>query len=116
MHHRHCTKLSERMHELLLRELGQGIDRSRLLLDVLYARDVLLVCEALVGTEGPLFARAFRRAMAAPSEDELARRASSLRRHRARPWPQALQSLIRGLVRGVAHAFTSRSSSAPSAT
>ena len=111
MHHRHCTKLAERMHQLLLRELGQGIDTRRMLADVLYARDVLLVCEALTGTEGALFARAFRRAAAGPSEDELARRASGLRRKApAGAAPRWLAWL------GLDHAFSSRSSSAPSAT
>ena len=112
MHHRHCTKLAERMHQLLLRELGQGIDTRRMLTEVLYARDVLLVCEALAGTEGALFARAFRRAAAGPSEDELARQASSLRRPElaAAAGPRWLAWL------GLDHAFSRRSSSAPSAT
>lgn len=109
MHTRHCLKLAARIHALLLQELGQGIEAPRLLAEPLYARDVLLVCDALAATDGPLLARAFRRAAAAPEEGPPA---VPPPRTRARwtawlglaPAPQA------------AHALSSRSSSAPSAT
>lgn len=112
MHTRHCLKLADRMHALLERELGQGLDRQRLLADALYARDVLLVCEALVASDGPVLARAFRRAAAAPEEGTS-----------TSPRGPALAGVARlagwlGLApaQAPAHAFSSRSSSAPSAT
>jgi hypothetical protein len=43
--------LAQRIHLLLRRELGQGIDVARTLADALYARDVLLVCDAMTGSE-----------------------------------------------------------------
>jgi hypothetical protein len=105
MHTRHCLKLAARMHALLEHELGQGIDRQRLLAEPVYARDVLLVCEAMVATDGPLLARAFRRAAAAPDEHATPQASRSSR------WAAWL-----GLDSGFAHTFSSRSSSAPSAT
>ena len=39
-------QLATRIHYALLREIGIGIDVGRLLKQPLYARDVLLVCEA----------------------------------------------------------------------
>ena len=64
MHTRHGFKLADRIHTLLLRELGQGLDRQRMVHEARYARDVLLVCDALRGTDAPLLAQAFRRAAA----------------------------------------------------
>jgi hypothetical protein len=107
MHTRHCLKLAARIHALLEHELGQGIEAPRLLADSLYARDVLLVCEALVATDGPLLARAFRRAAAAPEEGQ------APARRRATP---SVWGALLGLAPLQAHAFSSRSSSAPSAT
>ncbi len=106
MHTRHCLKLAHRIHALLEHELGQGIDRQRLLADPLYARDVLLVCDALVATVGPLLARSFRRAAAAPEEGTPSTRPSR--------WAAWLG--LGGLPGSVHQAFSSRSSSAPSAT
>ena len=56
--------IAERIGELLELELGQGIDARRMLNDALYARDVLLVCEARPGTELEILARHFRQAPA----------------------------------------------------
>ena len=70
MHIRHCLKLADRMHTLLTHELGQGLDRQRMLREPLYARDVLLVCDALRDTEAPLLAHYFRRAVTCPDEAE----------------------------------------------
>ncbi len=53
-------QLANRIHLMLMRELGQGIDVAALLRQPVYARDVLLVCEALEGTDGPALARQFR--------------------------------------------------------
>jgi hypothetical protein len=111
MHTRHCLKLAERIHALLERELGQGIERSRLLAEPLYARDVLLVCDALIATDGPLLARAFRRAAAAPEEGQAEASPSG--------WGALFglgASLVKGHGQVLRQALSSRSSSAPSAT
>jgi hypothetical protein len=41
-----CLKIAERLHTLLLAELGVGLDAERMVEDPLYARDVLLVADA----------------------------------------------------------------------
>ncbi|MCW5656074.1 MAG: hypothetical protein KIT60_00100 [Burkholderiaceae bacterium] len=56
-------QLATRIHYALLRELGHGIEIGRLLKQPLYARDVLLVCDACRGNDLPRLARAFRGAM-----------------------------------------------------
>jgi hypothetical protein len=56
------SALAHRMHLLLRRELGQGIDEARLLANPLYARDVLLVCDALPAPGLALLASQFRQA------------------------------------------------------
>ena len=68
MHTRHCLKIADRIHLLLVREIGQGLDRQRMVKEPLYARDVLLVCDALHGTDASFLAGHFRRAAAAPDE------------------------------------------------
>ena len=50
------------MHVLLLREFGQGVELQRLLEEPLYARDVLLVCDALRGSDLSVLAQQFRAA------------------------------------------------------
>lgn len=75
MHTRHCLKIADRIHLLLVREIGQGLDRQCMVRQTLYARDVLLVCDALRGTDAPLLALHFRRAAASPDEAELAAQA-----------------------------------------
>ena len=44
----------------LRRHLGTSVDGYRALSDTRYMRDVLLVCDAMTGTELPLLARQFR--------------------------------------------------------
>ena len=44
-------QLAQRIHQLLLREIDHAIEVERLLADPRYARDVLLVCEAVPGGE-----------------------------------------------------------------
>ena len=44
-------QIAERIHALLLREIDFAIDIQRLLGDARYARDVLLVCDAVPGGE-----------------------------------------------------------------
>ncbi len=71
MHTRHCFKIADRIHALLVRELGQGLDRQRMVQEALYARDVLLVCDALHHSDAPFLAHHFRRAAASPDEATL---------------------------------------------
>jgi hypothetical protein len=66
MHTRHCLKLAARIDAHLLRELGLGIDSTRMLTDALYARDVLLVCDAWREGELPMLAHRYRFAAASP--------------------------------------------------
>ncbi len=68
MHTRHCLKIADRIHTLLVREIGQGLDRQRMVQEPLYARDVLLVCDALPQTDAPFLAQHFRRSAACPEE------------------------------------------------
>ncbi len=44
----------------LRRQLGTPVDGYRALIDTRYMRDVLLVCDAMTGTELPLLAHQFR--------------------------------------------------------
>ena len=61
-HHR--LQLANRIHLGLMRELGQGLDLKQMLGSTLYARDVLLVCQAYPDTELPQLAEQFREATA----------------------------------------------------
>lgn len=54
--------IAQRIDLNLRRQLGEGVDTQRTLADARYARDVLLVCDAMAGTELPLLARQFRAA------------------------------------------------------
>ena len=56
-------QLATRIHYALMRELGQGVEVGLLLKQPLYARDVLLVCDACSGNDLPRLAKAFRGAM-----------------------------------------------------
>jgi hypothetical protein len=62
---RRCYRIADRLDAGLQREIGQGIARERMVHEPLYARDVLLVCDALRGTELERDAQKFRAAMAA---------------------------------------------------
>jgi hypothetical protein len=53
-------QIATRIHYALMRELGHGIDVGRLLKYPLYARDVLLVCDACTGNDLHRLAVAFR--------------------------------------------------------
>ena len=53
-------QLATRIHYALLRETGIAIDVGRLLKQPLYARDVLLVCDACSGHDLRRLATAFR--------------------------------------------------------
>ena len=73
MNTRRCMKIAGRINALLVREMGQGIDPARMLAEPLYTRDVLLVCEALPGSELAELARKFRQALVALEADHDAR-------------------------------------------
>ena len=53
-------KIAQRINLLLQHELAQGIDVPRMLAQPLYARDVLLVCDAVRGSDLALLAQQFR--------------------------------------------------------
>jgi len=99
MHSRHCLQLADRMHAVLLRELGAGVDRHRMLKDERYMRDVLLVCEGLAETPGPLLAHHYRNAWELADEPvanpALATRITNvlLGRHMGTPIPTAPEPL-----------------------
>ncbi len=59
-------QMAARMHALLLRELGQGIDIEQMLNSERYARDVLLVCAAYKGSELAALAQDYRHALPQP--------------------------------------------------
>lgn len=60
--------IARRIDTGLTRELGLGIELPRMLRSALYARDVLLVCQAYPDTELPELALQFRLAGAAPAD------------------------------------------------
>ncbi len=68
-----CLKIALRISARLQSELGEGIDAQRMLTEPLYRRDVLLVCDALVGTEVQSLAGSFRRAFAQETPNPLLR-------------------------------------------
>ena len=66
MNDRRRRTIAERIDALLQRELGEGIDVERMLVEPLYARDVLLVCDAFPGSDLASLAGHFRTASAPP--------------------------------------------------
>lgn len=71
MNPRRCLQIADRIDVQLQAKLARGIDLGRMLSDPLYARDVLLVCDAHRGEELATLAREFREAMAeAPDASE----------------------------------------------
>jgi hypothetical protein len=61
-------RIAQRIHTVLLRELDQGIDVKRMLAQPLYARDVLLVCDAMRDTDLPLLSEQYRAASVVDEE------------------------------------------------
>ena len=55
-------QLARRIHQVLVREIGHEIEVERLLAEPRYARDVLLVCDAVPGGELAPLADLFREA------------------------------------------------------
>ena len=84
-----CLQIAEQMDGLLQRELGRGIDAYRMLAEPLYVRDVLLVCDAMPGSELASLARQFRAAAAPPPAENPA----TPRRRTAAPSAAAADSL-----------------------
>jgi len=84
-------QLATRIHYALLRELGQGIDVGRLLKHPLYARDVLLVCDACEGHDLRRLATAFRGASTLDAATGAAGGASQF--DTSQPWSSSLASL-----------------------
>jgi hypothetical protein len=68
-----CLKLALRIDVGLHAALGEGIDAKRMVAQPLYARDALLVCDALAGTDLPALAAAFRKAAAPETVNPLLR-------------------------------------------
>ena len=56
------TVIAQRIDLHLRRQLGEAVDMQRALNDERYARDLLLVCDAMKGTDLPVLARQFRAA------------------------------------------------------
>ena len=63
------TLIASRIDLQLRRHLDQGVDVYRAVSDARYARDMLLVCDAMRGTRLPLLARQFRQAGAHMARD-----------------------------------------------
>ena len=72
VHHR-CLKTALRIDARLRAELSEGIDAQRMVTDPLYARDVLLVCDAMTGSEVQNLASLYRQAAAQNSARPLLR-------------------------------------------
>jgi|GEM_PF-3491148 len=72
VHHR-CFKMALRIDTCLRAELSEGIDAQRMVTDPLYARDVLLVCDAMTGSEVQHLASLYRQAAAQNSARPLLR-------------------------------------------
>ena len=104
MHTRRCLTLADRIHALLVREIGQGVDRQRLLREPLYARDVLLVCDALRQSGLPALAQKFRQALVALDEAEAARAAASCKGFSAASFFISLFDSMRGQPAPIAKA------------
>ncbi len=77
MDHHHRLQLAHRIHLALMRELGQGIDVKQMLHSALYARDVLLVCQAYPGSELQALGRQFSQSSVEARPQDQARRSRS---------------------------------------
>lgn len=69
MNESRLLRIANRINLLLVRQLGQGIDVKRLINEPLYARDVLLVCEAEPGSDLDSLGRHFRIALVEPVDE-----------------------------------------------
>ena len=102
-HHR--LQIAQRIHQELLRELGQGIDVKQMLNSALYARDVLLVCQAYPGADlqrlGEQFRHASAQAIAQAAEGPRAWQHDSSGLGVSRPTSTAAHSDFDSLVDGL---------------
>jgi hypothetical protein len=98
-----CLKIARRIDGLLRVELGCGIDPQRMRTDALYARDVLLVCDAHPSHELADLAREYRSAASAPAEG-----AAEV------PTPSGWGTTTSGFVASLFDAWRTVSSSGPS--
>jgi hypothetical protein len=73
MNKRLSLKIALRVNTLLSEQLGEGVNAHRMLEDALYARDVLLVCDAMADPELRKLSRMFRQALLEASEAAPAR-------------------------------------------
>jgi len=71
-------KIARRISALLGETLGEGIQPQRMVDDNLYARDVLLVCEAMIHPELRQLARSFRQAQLDADEAPAGREAMTI--------------------------------------
>ena len=63
-----ALQIANKIHLFLMRELGKGIDVDLMVRRPAYARDVLLVCDACIGSELAQLSQQYRRAVpAAPN-------------------------------------------------
>jgi hypothetical protein len=69
MNRARAIRIGNRINIVLHRQLHVGIDVKRLIENPLYARDVLLVCDAMPGTDLVALARDFRRALTESAEE-----------------------------------------------
>jgi len=60
MNNRRCLRIAERIHALTTSRLGIGVDTQRMVSDALYARDVLLVCDAERDSDLAVLSQHFR--------------------------------------------------------
>ena len=83
-------QIAARIHFMLLREIGQGIDIEQMLGQPRYERDVLLVCDACRDSELANLARQYRQTMA-PAVPAPAAEATRPGGHAPRPneWSRA---------------------------
>lgn len=75
------TVIAQRIDLKLRHMLGTGVDARRTLDDERYARDVLLVCDAMVDTDLPLLARQFRAAGKLHAKEQQAARQQAPGQH-----------------------------------
>jgi hypothetical protein len=84
-------QIATRIHLMLLRELGQGVAVEQLLTHDHYARDVLLVCDALRGSELAQLADDFRRLTAQ-------QRQHAMPRHMPAPVPDTVPAPLAAMA------------------
>jgi hypothetical protein len=82
------TVIVEHIDRQLRHHLGEGVDAHRTLHDARYARDVLLVCDAMKDTDLPTLARQFRAAGEHMAAEQQRRLAPGHHAGPAQPWAE----------------------------